>query len=61
METRTEYAQNVTVPKDGGEVVLEILEGDELFAPGLYGLVVPLESVVCTGEYVDDGSDGLGG
>lgn len=55
------YAQNVAVPKDGGEVVLEVLEGDELFTPGLYGLVVPLESVVCTSEHVDDGSNGLGG
>ena len=53
-------AQNVAVTKDGGEVVLEVFESDELFAPCVDGLCIALESVVGTGENVDDGSDGLG-
>ena len=55
-----EGTHRVAVPEDGGEVVLEVFEGDKLFSPDFYCLAVPLESVVSTCEHVDDGSDGLG-
>ena len=55
------YVQNVTVAEDGGEVVLEVFHGLKLIAPSLYGMVVPLESIVRAGEKVDDGSDGASG
>ena len=58
---RRRYAQNVAVAQNGGEVVLEVFECDELFAPCIYGVCVPLESVVGAGEDVDEGGDGLGG
>lgn len=56
-----QYAQDVAVAEDGGEVVFEVFEGDELVAPSFDGVVVALECVVCAGEEVDDGGDGASG
>ena len=42
------------------KVVLEVFQRLKLIAPTFYGIIIPLESVVCAGEEVDDGSDGVG-
>jgi hypothetical protein len=48
------YEQDFSVTQHGVEVVFELLQGDELFAPSLHGLVVPLQSIIRACEDVHD-------